>query len=148
MDENNHNSWKNRIEAGYRFTDDRAVITAEALMPLYAHMYWAEKRPIETVRKSLQNSYVCAIENNGVLVACLRLITDYATFAYVCDVVVAPSHRGKGLSKWMLTEALSRPDISNLRRWCLMTKDAHDLYRQFGFELTQTPERFMEVLRD
>ena len=81
------------------------------------------------------------------MAACLRLVTDYATFAYLCDVVVSPDYRGLGLSKWMLTEALGRPDIANLRRWCLMTKDAHELYRQFGFELCSTPERFMEVLR-
>ncbi|WP_296558073.1 GNAT family N-acetyltransferase [uncultured Acetobacterium sp.] len=141
-------NWQSLKQSGYIFTENKADISAEALMPLYAHMYWATRRSIEVVTESLKHSYVCAIKKENELVACMRLITDYATFAYLCDVVVAPQHRGQGLSKWMLTEALNKPEIRDLRRWCLMTKDAHGLYRQFGFELSDTPERFMEVLRE
>lgn len=142
-----NNKWQGLIQLGYNIIEDQSQISAELLMPLYAHTYWADRRPVETVRKSLENSYFCGIEKDGEVVACLRIITDYAVFAYLCDVIVAPEHRGIGLSKWMLTHALGHPDIKDLRRWCLMTQDAHGLYRQFGFEVGEFPERYMEVLR-
>ncbi len=142
------NKWQALEQLGYNIIEDQTQISAEALMPLYTHAYWASKRSIETVRKSLEHSYACVVEKEGKLVACMRLVTDYATFAYLCDVIVVPEHRGIGLSKWMLTHAFGRPDIKNLRRWCLMTKDAHGLYRQFGFEVSDYPERFMEVIRE
>ncbi len=138
---------KNPLFKDYELTNDKAKITAEDLMPLYLQTYWANQRPIETVRKSLKNSLVYVVFYKGEPIAMLRLITDYATFAYLCDVLVDEKHRGKGISKWMLAEAFDHPDIKNLRRVCLMTQDAQGLYRQFGFKNIEFPDRYMEILR-
>lgn len=149
------NEMKDPIEEGqkksfledYELTKDKTKFSAEDLMPLYFQTYWANQRPLETVRKSLENSLVYVVFYKGKPIAMLRLITDYATFAYLCDVLVDEKHRGKGISKWMLAEAFDHPEIKNLRRICLMTQDAQGLYRQFGFENIEFPDRYMEILR-
>ena len=73
-----------------------------------------------------------------------RIVTDYATFAWVADVFVVPEHRGRGLSKWLMEVIISHPQLQGFRRWVLATKDAHGLYEQFGFIKLYRPERWME----
>ena len=85
-----------------------------------------------------------AYDANGVQVGLTRLISDYATFCYVCDVYVLEAHRGRGLSKGMMAMAVEHPRLQGLRRWSLVTADAHGLYRQFGFVSLAHPERYME----
>lgn len=131
----------------YELTHDKNKFAAEDLLPLYLQTYWANQRPVEIIRKSLENSLVYVVFYENQPIAMLRLITDYSTFAYLCDVLVDESHRGKGISKWMLAEAFDHPEIKNLRRICLMTQDAQGLYRQFGFENIEYPDRYMEILR-
>ncbi len=131
----------------YELTHDKTRFTAEDLLPLYKQTYWANQRPLEIIQKSLENSLVYVVFYENQPIAMLRLITDYATFAYLCDVLVDESHRAKGISKWMLAEAFDHPEIKNLRRICLMTQDAQGLYRQFGFENIEFPDRYMEILR-
>lgn len=132
---------------GYDITYDQTHFNAAQLLPLYAQTYWANQRPLETIEKSLKHSlvYVAFYENQPV--AMLRMITDYTTFAYLCDVVVDESHRGKGLGKMILNEAFNRDDVKSLRRISLLTQDAQGLYQQYGFENIEHPERYMEILR-
>lgn len=78
------------------------------------------------------------------LVGFARVVTDAATYGYLCDVFILDSHRGRGLSKWLMATILSHPDLQGLRRFCLMTKDAHGLYAQFGLGPTPDPTRYME----
>ena len=73
-----------------------------------------------------------------------RIITDFASYAYLCDVYVLESHRGRGLSKWLMEVIIAHPDLQGLRRFCLMTRDAHGLYAQFGFTPMTDPSRYME----
>jgi GNAT superfamily N-acetyltransferase len=73
-----------------------------------------------------------------------RVITDYATFGYLGDVFVLESHRGRGLSKWVMELIVAHPDLQGFRRWVLLTRDAHGLYRQFGFTAIAAPDRYME----
>lgn len=80
------------------------------------------------------------------LVGFARIITDAATYAYLCDVFILESHRGRGLSKWLMKTILAHPDLQGLRRFCLMTKDAHGLYAQHGFAPMADPSRYMEIL--
>ena len=80
-----------------------------------------------------------------VQVGFMRVVTDRATFAYLCDVFVLEPWRGRGLSKLMMECVLSHPELQNLRRWMLATADAHGLYRQFVFESLSRPERMMEI---
>lgn len=136
------------IEDGYRIVSGREAFNVVDLKPLYTQMYWAMTRPEEIIEKSLDHSLLYGIVKNGVIVAFSRWVTDYATFAYLCDVIVDQAHRGKGLSKWMLSEALSRPDLSTMRRLMLVTQDVHSVYEAFGFKRIDHAERYMELFRE
>jgi GNAT superfamily N-acetyltransferase len=109
--------------------------------------YWALDIPVETVRRSLDNSFCFGLYHDDQQVGFARLVTDKATFAYLADVFILPEHRGKGLSKWMLSIIHAHTDLQGLRRWMLGTRDAHELYAQFGW--TRLPEevvpRFMQL---
>lgn len=133
--------------AGYLISDDPARIDAVAVHAYLTRCYWAEGIPFEIVRRSLQNSLCLgAYEAGGRQVGLVRLVTDCATFCYVCDVYVLEEHRKHGLAKAMLALARGHPKLQGLRRWNLVTQDAHGLYRQFGFVAPSKPERYMELL--
>ena len=106
--------------------------------------YWAQHIPADVVARALQNSLVFGLYENETQIGLARLITDRAVFAYICDVFVLPEFRGKGLSKWLMRGMLAHPDLQNLRKWMLATKDAHGLYAQFGFTPVAAPDRLME----
>jgi len=106
--------------------------------------YWATGRPIEVVRRSIEHSLPFGIYWNGTPAGFARVITDYATFAWIADVFVVPEHRGRGLSKWLMEVILAHPRLQGFRRWVLATKDAQGLYAKFGFEPLLRPERWME----
>ena len=99
------------------------------------------------MRRAVRSSLcVGAYDSAGAQVGLVRVISDYATFCYVCDVYVLEEHRGHGLSKAMLAMVMDHPKLQGLRRWSLVTADAHGLYRQFGFSAVAQPERHMERL--
>jgi GNAT superfamily N-acetyltransferase len=106
--------------------------------------YWGRGRPPEVVRRAVENSFPFGIYRGGELVGFARVVTDYATFAWLADVFVLKEHRGRGLSKWLMEVILSHPELQGFRRWVLATKDAHELYRKFGFIDLHRPERWME----
>lgn len=107
------------------------------------HAYWSHNVPLETVRRSMQNSLCFGMLRGEKVVAFARVITDKATFAYLADVFVISAERGNGLGKQLMEAILSHPDLQGLRTWTLFTKDAHGLYEQFGFVTSPKPERFM-----
>jgi GNAT superfamily N-acetyltransferase len=106
--------------------------------------YWAQGRAIETMQRALDNSLNFGLYKNNQLIGFARVVTDYATFAWIADVFVLSEHRGLGLSKWIMEVILSHPELQGLRRWVLATKDAHGLYARFGFIPLHRPERWME----
>lgn len=106
--------------------------------------YWAQGRTIETVQRALDNSLNFGIYKNDGQVGFGRVVTDYATFAWIADVFVLPAERGQGLSKWLIEAMLAHPQLQGFRRWVLATKDAHSLYARFGFIELHRPERWME----
>ena len=106
--------------------------------------YWGKGRSMEVVRRSVEHSLPFGVYRGEELVGFARVLTDYATFAWVADVFVLEAHRGRGLSKWLMEVILSHPDLQGFRRWVLATKDAHELYRRFGFRELRRPERWME----
>jgi GNAT superfamily N-acetyltransferase len=108
------------------------------------HSYWAQGRPIEIVQRALDNSLNFGLYQNNQQIGFARVVTDYATFAWIADVFVLPEHRGQGLSKWLMEVMLSHPKLQGFRRWVLATKDAHSLYARFGFIPLHRPERWME----
>lgn len=109
--------------------------------------YWCKNIPFETVDDAINHSYCVGITENGHQLAFARLVTDYATFAYLCDVYVHPSVRGQGLSKILMAFWLEQDWIKKSRRLLLATQDAHTLYTQFGFEPLANPQNFLTIAR-
>jgi GNAT superfamily N-acetyltransferase len=133
----------------YLISTDPARLDVEAIHRYLASSYWAENIPLEVVRRSLAGSlcfglYAPAPDGQ---VGLVRVITDRATFAYLCDVYVLPDHRGRGLARWMVECVMGSPQLQGLRRWMLVTRNAHRLYEPFGFSVTDSPDRIMELVR-
>jgi GNAT superfamily N-acetyltransferase len=106
--------------------------------------YWAAGIPRDVVARSIENALCFGVYDRGKQVGFARVITDRATFAYLADVFIVESHRGRGLSKRLMEAIVAHPELQNLRRWSLITRDAHGLYGQFGFKGLPNPERWME----
>jgi GNAT superfamily N-acetyltransferase len=110
--------------------------------------YWARGIPREVVARSIEHSLCFGIyEGSGAQIGFARVVSDFATVAYLGDVFILESHRGRGLSKWLMECIAQHPALQNLRRWILLTRDAHGLYSKFGFTPLKAPERFMELHR-
>lgn len=108
--------------------------------------YWAQNIPITVVEKSILHSLCFGVyQNNNSQVGFARIISDRATFAYLADVFILKEHRGNGLSKLLMQFIHNYSDLQGLRRWMLATKDAQELYKQFGFTALAKPERIMEI---
>ena len=133
---------------GYTLTTDRQMLQPQAIHSwLSNESYWSKNIPRETVLKAFDHSFVVGVLKDGTQVGYARLVTDYATFAYLADVYVQDKHRGLGLAKKMMELIMELDWVRNLRRIMLATLDAHELYRQFGFVMPAFPERFMEISR-
>lgn len=117
----------------------------QVITEFLAASYWAKGIPRATVAKSLEHSLCFALLDGVRQVGFARVISDHAAIAYIGDVFVLPEYRGKGLGKWLIECVLAHPELQGLRRWLLGTRDAHGLYRQFGFTPLQSPELLMEL---
>ena len=136
------NEWR---RGDYLISDDRERLDLETIHRfLSTESYWAVGRPLEVVRRSIAGSHAFGLYRDSRQVGFARVVTDYATFAWIADVFVLESERGQGLSKWLMQVILSHPELQGFRRWVLATKDAHGLYKQFGFMELNRPERWME----
>ena len=109
--------------------------------------YWAKGRPRERTEEAFANSLVFGMYAGSRLIGMARVVTDYSIVAYLCDVFIHEDYRAHGLGKWLMETIMSHPDLQGLRRWTLATRDAHGLYRQFGWNALQNPEKWMEILR-
>ena len=107
--------------------------------------YWSQGIPFETVKKSIDHSLNFGLYHNEQQIGFARIISDFSTIAYLGDVYVLPEFRGRGLSKWLMETITSFPELQGLRRWILLTGDAHGLYKQFGWKDISNPERWMEL---
>ena len=111
--------------------------------------YWATGRTLEVVQRSIENSlcfglYKTSAGEREQQIGFARVVTDYATFAWLADVFVVEEYRGQGLAKWLMETILAHPQLQEFRRWLLATRDAHELYRRFGFSELAEPGRWME----
>jgi N-acetylglutamate synthase-like GNAT family acetyltransferase len=132
---------------GYKISEDLSEIDLKAVHGYLSNAYWSKGIPFEKMYEALQNSLCFGIlTESGSQIGFARMITDKATFAYLADVFILQDHRGKGLSKWLMEAILSHRDLQGLRRMMLATKDAHGLYKKFGFEALENPEKLMELL--
>lgn len=126
----------------YELTDEAARLDLDAVAALLRDTYWAADRPRSVLERSVQNSLCFGLFHEGGQVGFGRVVTDFATVAYLCDVVIADGHRGKGVGKWMLNCILEHPQLKGCRI-DLFTKDAQEFYRGFGFG----PHRYTNMVR-
>lgn len=112
-----------------------------------ARCYWCEGIPRATVERAMRGSLNFLLREDGALVGYARVISDRATFAYLCDVFVQEACRGRGLGDWLISQVLAHPELQGLRRFSLFTRDAHALYARHGFTPLAAPDRGMEIVR-
>ncbi len=106
--------------------------------------YWAKERTREQTERAIKNSLSFGVYKDENQIGFARVVTDYATFAYLGDVYILEEFRGRGLSKWLMEVIINHPELQNFRRWILATKDAHALYEKSGFTALKFPARWME----
>ena len=138
-----------RDMAPYSISDNKQKLQLPVIHHyLSTESYWAQHIPIEVVARSIANSFCFGVYLQQEQVGFARVVTDHATFAYLADVFILEPHRGKGLSKALMEFIFTHPQLQGLRRFCLGTRDAHGLYKQFGFTLIKKPEFWMEIKHD
>lgn len=132
--------------AGYEISDDKSRLQLDVIYYLLKDAYWCKGIPRQTIAAAIETSLCFGVyQCGGPQIGFARVVTDGATFAWVCDVIIADDHRGKGLSKDLMRAVLNHSKLQGLRRICLATKDAHNLYQSFGFSVTETPQNWMEI---
>lgn len=129
---------------GFLVSTDPARFDRAAIHAFLTGSYWAEGISQEIVDRSIDGSLAFGLLEESRQIGFARVVTDRATFAYLADVYVVESHRGRGLGRWLVDCVTAHPDLRGLRRWSLVTRDAHALYRPLGFEALSAPERHME----
>jgi len=137
----------------YFISTDKSKLDIKVIQDYLSNSYWARNRKLKTTKLTIKNSlcfglyFMNSPASQGQQIGFARVITDYATFAYLADVFILEEHRGKGLSKWLIEVILNYGEVQNLRRWFLATRDAHGLYEKFGFTNLREPEKIMEIFR-
>ncbi len=150
---------KNFRKGNYFISTDKSKLDIKVIQDYLSNSYWARNRKLKTTKLTIKNSLCFGLyfmnspassfarRAQGEQIGFGRVITDYATFAYLADVFILEEHRGKGLSKWLMEVILNYGEVQNLRRWFLATRDAHGLYEKFGFTNLREPEKIMEIFR-
>lgn len=134
------------VKKGYQISTDKTLLNFDAIFNyLDQQSYWAKGIPPEKLKKAIDNSLCFGVYKDGIQAGFARVVTDTATFAYLCDVFILPAYQGVGLSKWMMQTIMAHPELQGLRRWSLATLDAQGLYSQFGFTEITNPERWMQI---
>jgi len=145
--------------AEFLISTDRKRLSLDVVHDFLTNCYWAKGISRDVVARSIEHSLCFGIYDESPSpakearfsapgpVGFARVVSDFATVAYLGDVFVLESHRGRGLSKWLMECITQHPALQNLRRWILLTRDAHGLYSQFGFTPLRAPERYMELHR-
>jgi GNAT superfamily N-acetyltransferase len=135
---------------GFLVSDDPAKLDIDVIERLLRSSYWAPDRSRRDIEESVKNSVCFGLYDLGEnrQIGLMRVVTDYCTFAWLCDVIFEEAYRSKGLGRWMLQAVLDAPNLRGMRRWILATLDAHGLYADYGFTLMAHPERWMERIAD
>src|ERR1017187_10967532 len=129
----------------FLISTSRERLSLDLVHDFLTNCYWAKGIPREVVARSIEHSLCFGIyDGEGAQVGFARVISDFATIAYIGDVFVLDTHRGRGLGKWLMECISQHPALQDLRRWILTTRDAHGLYSRVGFTPVKAPERFME----
>lgn len=128
------------------YTDRRKVDT-EAVCSFLSKSYWANTRNKDTILRSIENSLCFSLFKEDTQIGFARLVTDYATFAYLCDVYIDENYRGLGLGKWLMECIVNHDEIKGVKRTMLATSTAHGLYKKYGFDAISNPELYMILNR-
>lgn len=138
---------------GFLISTERSRLELDTIAGFLARSYWASTRQLEVIERSIAHSLCFGVyrvegqeAGESAQVGFARVISDFATYAYLCDVYIAEEARGIGLGKRLIETVVAHPDLQDLRRWTLATADAHELYRPFGFSALAAPDRWMEKL--
>jgi ribosomal protein S18 acetylase RimI-like enzyme len=131
----------------YAISTDPANFDLDAIHAYLVRAYWSQGIPRKTMERAVANSLCFALFHGKAQIGFARVVTDSATFAYLCDVYILEEYRCKALGKWLMECVMGHPALQGLRRFSLATRDAHDLYRPFGFRELSNPEFAMEILR-
>jgi GNAT superfamily N-acetyltransferase len=129
----------------FTVSDDPSKLDVDAIYDFLTHCYWSEGIPREVVERAIKHSLCFGLFDDTTQIGFARVITDHATYAYLCDVYVLESYRGKGLGAWLMSCVMKHQDLHGLRRFTLLTRDAHGLYKKFGFAPAKNPSRYMEI---
>jgi GNAT superfamily N-acetyltransferase len=136
-----------RTRGPYTVTSDPARVDLDAVHAFLVTAYWCEGIPRRLLARAIANSLCFSLlGENGRQIGFARVCTDCATFAYLMDVYVLPERRGQGLGRWLIECVMAHPGLAGLRRFLLVTRDAHGLYSQFGFSPLANPDRHMEIV--
>lgn len=128
----------------YLVSTEISKLDIDVIHTFLSKSYWAQGISREVVEQSLEHSLSFGVYKDEQQVGFARVVSDYATFAYISDVFILEEYRGLGLSKWLMQAVVEHPALQGLRRWMLLTRDAHGLYRKVGFAAPARPERYME----
>jgi GNAT superfamily N-acetyltransferase len=131
----------------YTISTDPDRLDLNAIHDYIVQSYWAKGRPREVMARALRQSLNFGLYHGAAQVGLARIVTDYATYVYLCDVYVLEEHRGQGLGKWLVETVVAYPPLQGARRWMLATRDAHGLYAQYGFAPLAKAESHMELVR-
>lgn len=135
------------IKNEFRLSTDPSQLDLDVIHAFLRTSYWSENLPRALLAKAIKNSLCFGVYKGHSQIGFARVISDYASFAYLADVFIVEAYRGRGLAAWLVENILQHPDLQGLRRWSLATRDAHGLYAKFGFTPLKTPEIFMEIHR-
>ena len=133
------------IKDGFTISTEKEKLDIDLIHSFLTRSYWAEGISKEIISRSVEGALCFGVFENDKQVGFARMITDRATFAYLADVFIIEEYRGRGLSKWLMEVIMSHPDLQGLRRMVLVTRDAHELYKKFGFTPLNNVDRWMHI---
>lgn len=125
---------------------DKKLLQIDRIHDFLVNAYWCQGIPKSVLEKAISTSLCFGVyDRGGLQIGFARVVSDYATFAWLCDVYIDEEYRGRGFSLKLMKAVMEYPRLQGLRRICLATKDAHSLYEKFGFRITETPNSWMEI---
>jgi GNAT superfamily N-acetyltransferase len=142
MQSDTSNEWR---KEDFLISTDRSRLNLEFIHDfLSSTAYWAKGRSFDVVKRAIENSLNFGVFDGSKQIGFARVVTDFATFAWLADVFIIEEYRGRGLGVWLIEVITSHAQLQGFRRWILATRDAHDLYQRFGFSALADPQRYME----
>lgn len=136
-----------RKKDGFVISTDPAVLDKDAVFEFLLEAKWWTELTRESLERALRNSLCFSLKENGRQIGVARVITDYSTYAYLCDVFIVEEHRRRGLGSWLIHSILEHPDLQHLKRVALITHDAQTFYLRLDFRFALQPDYYMERLQ-